>query len=187
MTSKCRSRIALSAYDSTSTTGWSRSRRALLGGEDHRRSGVDRVVAVEDAQRLRHVARREVVVERDRLAEDRVVVHRRVVPLRDDVATEVLLGRAVLRHVPLREHPGPLHRAARAERHEELAVAGSPVQHRRHRVVGAARPSPAPTRSAAGRSRGARARCGRSPTRPRRSPASPSTRTPAPSCPTPTS
>ena len=113
--------------------------RAFLGGEDHRRARVDRVVAVEDAQRLRHVARREVLVHGQRVSEDRVVVQRRVIALRDHVMAELLFGRAELGHVPLREQPRPLRGVAGTEGSEELPITGGAAQLRHHHRVVASR------------------------------------------------
>ena len=126
--SKLRSRIARQRVRLDEHDRLAHVARAFLGGEDHRRTGVDRVVAVEDAQRLRHVARREVLVHRQRIAEDGVVVHRRVIALGDHVVTELLLGRAELGHVPLREQARPLRRVAGTEGSEELPITGGAAQ-----------------------------------------------------------
>ena len=48
--------------------------RPLLGGEDDRGAGVDGVVAVEEAARLRDVAGAKVVLHRQRIAEESILV-----------------------------------------------------------------------------------------------------------------
>ena len=95
--------------------------RPLERRHEHRGRAVVLERAVEQADRLRDRARRGPVVERDRVAHDRVGVAARVEALRDGLHAEVLGARAVHVHVPARDQRHLLRGRRDAERVLPLA------------------------------------------------------------------
>ena len=102
---------------STRSGGCRRSLGPIAPRHDHRGRAVARDVAVVEAERRRDHARVHVVVERHRVAVDRVRVQLRVLARVERDPRELLARRAVLVEVALREHRDP-DRGRRRGEHE---------------------------------------------------------------------
>ena len=92
----------------------------LAPRHDHRGRAVARCVAVEQAERRRDHPRVHVVVHRHRIAVDRVRVERRVLARVERDPRHLLVRRAVLVEVALREHRDPDRGRRRGEREVPL-------------------------------------------------------------------
>src|SRR5262249_48180822 len=86
----------------------------------HRGAAIDRDVAIVETQRIGNHARREVVVEAEWFAENRLGIARRVPALVQRDCGELLAGRAELVKMTHRHHCDPVGRGLRAERHLPL-------------------------------------------------------------------